>query len=262
MEKILYQFDDSMFPKKELIIEVVNDAGFELNENYTGSSSNPVLVSIFTELVKQNKLDVLETQFVEVDGKVTYPMEKAILQRYGMNDKQGRVFERLVRMSALADTGFALNKYSFDDLNYIAAMILLHDSVSSQGYWFSWDVSVIYKGIQNEWWERYGLKTLAPFSFVENYFRIDSKVKALGMDKKYSQSKGLMAGSVLDIGLLAAVRVAFLFDADTVENLVKNELTAETIMGYIDSGIGSSQEILEWSENMPAEWFTALIGAK
>ena len=258
MEKTLYQFDDSMFPARDLIEEAVNEAGYELNKNYTGSSKDPALAAIFTQLVSDKNLEVLEVQQVEITHSPTYPMEKALIERYSMTKQQSRTFERLVRMAAVQTSHASINKYSFADLNYIAALVLLHDANARKSTWFSWDVTVIYAALQQEWKAQYKLDTLAPFSFVQNYFRIDEKVKLLGFDKQYSNSN--IVNHNIDNGLVAAVKVAFMFSPETVENLVKNGLTAESIMKYIDAGIGSSKEILEWSENMPAEWASALLG--
>lgn len=265
MNTVTYKFTDDMFPSRELIEPALNKLGFELASNYSGNSQDPALAYIFNYLIENENLDVVEMMSVEVPKLRPNILENALGQRYKLNPYQYRILQRIM-IGDYKDSQNGieeLNIRSIKDFHYVIAFIYaLNISNQESGH----NAKVIYNEIQSYWKEKYNSVTRAPFSFIENFGKINYELVKRKQDIQYNLGSLYEGRNIMRAGIdqiRNRVQVAFMFNSDTVVKLVSLGLNAESIIQYVNSGISSSKDILEWAENMPSEWADALLsGAK
>lgn len=259
MKNVIYHFTDEMFPARETIENNLSKKGFELDDKYSGSSYNPALVYIFNKLIDNNRLDILETVATEIPESEINNLNYILSNRYGLSNKQTSMLARISRgMNMFIGHNEHINPNSFNDVNYMIAYIMGMQDYNSNG---ETNIKGGFDMIQTYWQEKYKVSSIAPFSFVENFITIhDLLVKEnLYLEYRFSISKFNGAKTLGADYLQNTVAVAFTFSSEVVYKLVKRGLSAETIIAYINSGIVSSADILEWSENMPDEWANAIL---
>lgn len=264
MDTITYKFKDEMFPVRELIEPALNKLGFELGSNYSGTSKDPALAYIFNYLIENGSVDVVETMSVEVPRLRPNILESALGNRYKMNPQQHRILQRIM-IGDYRDSKNGveeLNIRSIKDFHYVIAFIYaLNIFDQDSGH----NAKFIYNEIQAYWRNQYNSSTRAPFSFIQNFGEINTELVKRNQALQYNLGTIYEGRQIMRDGIdqiRNRVAVAFMFDTNTVVKLVSLGLNAETIIGYVNSGVSNSKDIIEWAENMPSEWAEALLVEK
>lgn len=264
MGKTLFTFTDDMFPVRELIEKTLSEAGYELDEKYSGTSYNPALAYTFNYLISNGKVDFLETMAVEVDEHEPNIELKALVQRYSFTPRIEGLLHRIMRGTSMFDAGgesFTTVQHNRDlayTVGFVCATSVDFGHANS-------DTKVLYEFFQQYWQEQHKVTSLAPFAFVENFGNIAQELEKRKLYLNYRCGTEYQGRSINRDGvdqLKDTVAVAFLFDSSMVLKLVMQGLRAYDIMAYVNSGVESFKDILEWSENMPLEWASILLESR
>jgi len=240
---IAFRFTDATFPARQHIEKAVNDAGYDLDDSYSGTSDDHLIIELFLEIIKLGRFSVLETLIVPVSKTSMNQTLDAVKLRFEVTPKEDIFINGIKKILENAPQP----TLSFTNINHIHYVVLCSIILCASKKTLT---AVTFNEIQRSWQELYNNTNVAPLALIHN---VADTLGALYKDREFDKSPFAANSDYSDIIYLACK----FSDTQILEFKAAN-VTAEQIRTYMGHGFTTYQELLDFAVAMPAEWFEAI----